>query len=104
MRHRAPRHTTERSAGTSPVLLMSMARILITGATGSLGRRVATRAVAAGHTVIGTHVRPWIQAGRGPAETVPGRSDQTGGSDARGPAGRFDAAISPVRLDIRDLE
>jgi len=35
-----------------------MARILITGATGSLGRRVAARAVAGGHTVLGTHVRP----------------------------------------------
>jgi dTDP-4-dehydrorhamnose reductase len=69
-----------------------MARILITGATGSLGRRVATLAVAAGHTVLGTHVRPWIEAVRGPAGPLPG------------PAGRFDAAISPVRLDIRDVE
>ncbi|MEV6929284.1 sugar nucleotide-binding protein [Dactylosporangium sp. NPDC051485] len=34
-----------------------MTRILITGATGSLGRRVAHRAVEAGHTVVGTHVR-----------------------------------------------
>jgi dTDP-4-dehydrorhamnose reductase len=79
-----------------------MARILITGATGSLGRRVATLAVAAGHTVLGTHVRPWIEAVRGPAEAATTGSDAPG--PVRGPAGRFDAAISPVRLDIRDLE
>nr|BFE58658.1 sugar nucleotide-binding protein [Dactylosporangium thailandense] len=59
-----------------------MARILITGATGSLGRRVAALAVAAGHTVLGTHVRPWIDAMRGGA----------------GPA------VSPIRLDIRDRD
>ncbi|MFB9446532.1 sugar nucleotide-binding protein [Dactylosporangium vinaceum] len=66
-----------------------MARILITGATGSLGRRVATLAVAAGHTVLGTHVRPWIEAvdrGRGVTE------------------GKADAVISPVRVDIRDRD
>ncbi|MGI5241393.1 sugar nucleotide-binding protein [Dactylosporangium sp. CA-139066] len=34
-----------------------MTRILITGATGSLGRRIVARAVADGHTVLGTHVR-----------------------------------------------
>ncbi|WP_433604309.1 SDR family oxidoreductase [Dactylosporangium sp. CA-139114] len=61
---------------------MPMARILITGATGSLGQRVAALAVAAGHTVLGTHVRPWIDAVRGGA----------------------DPAISPIRLDIRDRD
>ncbi|WP_433089708.1 SDR family oxidoreductase [Dactylosporangium sp. CA-052675] len=59
-----------------------MARILITGATGCLGQRVAALAVASGHTVLGTHVRPWIDAVRGGA----------------GPA------ISPIRLDIRDRD
>ncbi|MEU7866746.1 sugar nucleotide-binding protein [Dactylosporangium sp. NPDC049140] len=59
-----------------------MARILITGATGSLGRRVAALAVAAGHTVLGTHVRPWIEA----------------------VDGGVSPSISPVRLDIRDRE
>jgi dTDP-4-dehydrorhamnose reductase len=59
-----------------------MARILITGATGCLGRRVATLAVAAGHTVLGTHVRPWIEAVRGGVSP----------------------AISPIRLDIRDRD
>ncbi|MFI5907767.1 SDR family oxidoreductase [Dactylosporangium sp. NPDC051541] len=74
-----------------------MARILITGATGSLGRRVATLAVAAGHTVLGTHVRPWIEAVRGPADGRPGRG--------RGVTeGKADAVISPVRLDIRDRD
>ncbi|MEV8517762.1 sugar nucleotide-binding protein [Dactylosporangium sp. NPDC051484] len=55
-----------------------MTRILIIGATGSLGSRVAARAVGAGHTVFGTHVNP--------------RDDD--GSD--------DQAISWARLDIRD--
>lgn len=32
-----------------------MARILVTGATGSLGRRVVARAIAAGHEVVGTY-------------------------------------------------
>ncbi|MFG2040235.1 SDR family oxidoreductase [Dactylosporangium sp. NPDC048998] len=55
-----------------------MTRILITGATGSLGSRVAARAAAAGHTVFGTHVRPHDRD----------ESD--------------DQAISWARLDIRD--
>ncbi|GAA2384876.1 sugar nucleotide-binding protein [Dactylosporangium salmoneum] len=68
-----------------------MAHILITGATGSLGRRVAHRALAAGHTVIGTHVRELGTAVLG----RPGDAADAGGRAPR-------AAIEWVRLDIRD--
>ncbi|HTJ38190.1 MAG TPA: sugar nucleotide-binding protein [Dactylosporangium sp.] len=80
-RFRVSRHAAERSSCSSLVLVVAMARILVTGATGSLGRRVAARAVADGHVVLGTHLRP---------RTVT--------------AGARDDVGDWVRLDICDLD
>jgi dTDP-4-dehydrorhamnose reductase len=100
-----------------------MARILITGATGSLGRRVAARATAAGWDVVGTYVTPRSDPANAPADTP--RSDHTEaphGSHANAPRSdhgdtprsyhsdspRSDHTSAPrgaytdLRLDIRD--
>jgi dTDP-4-dehydrorhamnose reductase len=65
-------------------------RILVTGATGYLGRRVAARAAAAGWSVVGTHLatEPGEQAAEQVSET------------AR--AGEQAAEHAGERLDIRD--
>ncbi|WP_432967985.1 sugar nucleotide-binding protein [Dactylosporangium sp. CA-233914] len=76
-----------------------MARMLITGGTGSLGHRLVARALAAGHTVHATHVSPRPTARPGtrlgaaaPADPIGGQADGTGGE------------AEWIRLDIRDRD
>ncbi|WP_432824314.1 sugar nucleotide-binding protein [Dactylosporangium sp. CA-092794] len=79
-----------------------MARILITGVTGSLGRRVAARAAGAGHTVVGTHVSSCDPETH--AAVLLGASPRVTG--AKGASSHAAAAPGPacVRLDIRDRD
>jgi dTDP-4-dehydrorhamnose reductase len=82
-----------------------MTRILITGATGSLGRWIAARAVADGHTVRGTHVRPLdpqAAAPFAPAAPATRRTGQDAERVAQGGASTAHGDVSMVRMDIRD--
>lgn len=71
-------------------------RILVTGATGYLGRRVAARAASAGWSVVGTHLTTTSGEHPGGTARIGGHPGET--SRASGQA----AEHAGERLDIRD--